>query len=112
MMAAVQPFLSGGHFQDRICQKKQRRREIASVYTEGWRLGLKAIAIYRDGSKRSQAAQLLPMRSPQKEPAASSPKPESSKYAPAGTAPRNSGRGLCGPIAASCLTTKRSGHYA
>jgi ribonucleoside-diphosphate reductase alpha chain len=87
MMAAVQPFLSGAISKTVNMPEEATPEEIASVYTEGWRLGLKAIAIYRDGSKRSQPLNTSDAK-PQKEPAASSPKPESSKYAPAGTAPR------------------------
>jgi ribonucleoside-diphosphate reductase alpha chain len=87
MMAAVQPFLSGAISKTVNMPEEATPEEIASVYTEGWRLGLKAIAIYRDGSKRSQPLNTSDAK-PQKEPATSSPKPESSKYAPAGTAPR------------------------
>ena len=54
MMAAVQPFLSGAISKTVNMPEEATAEEIASVYTEGWRLGLKAIAIYRDGSKRSQ----------------------------------------------------------
>ena len=54
MMAAVQPFLSGAISKTVNMPAEATADEIASVYTEGWRLGLKAIAIYRDNSKRSQ----------------------------------------------------------
>jgi ribonucleoside-diphosphate reductase alpha chain len=54
MMAAVQPFLSGAISKTVNMPEEATAEEIASVYTEGWRLGLKALAIYRDGSKRSQ----------------------------------------------------------
>ena len=36
------------------CPRRPRAEEIEKVYLEGWKLGLKAIAIYRDGSKRTQ----------------------------------------------------------
>jgi ribonucleoside-diphosphate reductase alpha chain len=54
MMAAAQPFLSGAISQTVNMPEAATAAEIESVYLEGWKLGLKAIAIYRDGSKRSQ----------------------------------------------------------
>ncbi len=54
MMSAVQPFLSGAISKTVNMPEEATADEIANVYAEGWRLGLKAIAIYRDGSKRSQ----------------------------------------------------------
>jgi ribonucleoside-diphosphate reductase alpha chain len=54
MMAAVQPFLSGAISKTVNMPEEATFEDIAGVYTEGWRLGLKAIAIYRDNSKRSQ----------------------------------------------------------
>ncbi|MFW6155562.1 MAG: vitamin B12-dependent ribonucleotide reductase [Planctomycetota bacterium] len=54
MMAAVQPFLSGAISKTVNMPKASTQDDIREVYTEGWRLGLKAVAIYRDGSKRSQ----------------------------------------------------------
>ena len=59
MMAAVQPFLSGAISKTVNMPEEATPEEIANVYTEAWRLGLKAIAIYRDGSKRIAAAQHL-----------------------------------------------------
>jgi ribonucleoside-diphosphate reductase alpha chain len=54
MMAAVQPFLSGAISKTVNMPEEATPEDIANVYIEGWRLGLKSIAIYRDGSKRSQ----------------------------------------------------------
>ncbi|MCC6730697.1 MAG: vitamin B12-dependent ribonucleotide reductase [Chthonomonadales bacterium] len=54
MMAAVQPFLSGAISKTVNMPHDATPDEIVSVFVEGWRLGLKAIAIYRDGSKRTQ----------------------------------------------------------
>ena len=54
MMGAVQPFLSGAISKTVNMPEAATPAEIESVYEAGWRLGLKAIAIYRDGSKRSQ----------------------------------------------------------
>jgi len=54
MMAAVQPFLSGGISKTVNMPKTSTPEEIAQAYLESWKLGLKSVAIYRDGSKRSQ----------------------------------------------------------
>ncbi len=53
MMAACQPFLSGAISKTVNMPNGATVDEIVNTYIEGWRLGLKAIAIYRDGSKRS-----------------------------------------------------------
>ncbi len=53
MMAAAQPFLSGAISKTVNMPESATVDEIMDTYIEGWRLGLKAIAIYRDGSKRS-----------------------------------------------------------
>jgi ribonucleoside-diphosphate reductase alpha chain len=53
MMAACQPFLSGAISKTVNLPTDATVEEIMNTYIEGWRLGLKAIAIYRDGSKRS-----------------------------------------------------------
>src|SRR4051812_22098360 len=54
MMAAAQPFLSGAISKTVNMPRETTPDDIANAYTEGWRLGLKALAIYRDGSKESQ----------------------------------------------------------
>jgi ribonucleoside-diphosphate reductase alpha chain len=54
MMAAVQPFISGAISKTINMPKEATTEEIASAYTQGWKLGLKAVAIYRDGSKMLQ----------------------------------------------------------
>ncbi len=54
MMAAVQPFISGAISKTINMPKESTAEEIFSAYMEGWNLGLKAVAIYRDGSKRMQ----------------------------------------------------------
>ena len=53
MMAACQPFLSGAISKTVNLPNHATVEDIINTYIEGWRLGLKAIAIYRDGSKRS-----------------------------------------------------------
>jgi ribonucleoside-diphosphate reductase alpha chain len=54
MMAAAQPFISGAISKTVNMHNEATPDDIMGVYVEGWRLGLKAIAIYRDGSKRTQ----------------------------------------------------------
>ncbi len=53
MMAAAQPFLSGAISKTVNMPEAASVDEIMHTYIEGWKLGLKAIAIYRDNSKRS-----------------------------------------------------------
>ena len=53
MMAAAQPFLSGAISKTVNMPESATIDDIMNTYVEGWRLGLKSIAIYRDGSKRS-----------------------------------------------------------
>ena len=53
MMAAAQPFLSGAISKTVNMPESATVDDIMNTYLEGWRLGLKSIAIYRDGSKRS-----------------------------------------------------------
>ncbi len=54
MMAAVQPFLSGAISKTVNMPHDATPDDISNTYIEAWRLGLKAIAIYRDGCKRTQ----------------------------------------------------------
>jgi len=54
MMAAVQPFLSGAISKTVNVPSETTADEIMQIYIEGWKTGLKAVAIYRDGSKRTQ----------------------------------------------------------
>ncbi len=54
MMAAAQPFLSGAISKTVNMPNDVTPKDIADAYYWGWELGLKAIAIYRDGSKQSQ----------------------------------------------------------
>jgi len=54
MMAAAQPFLSGAISKTVNMPNDSTVEEIEQTYVEAWKLGLKAIAIYRDGCKRSQ----------------------------------------------------------
>ncbi len=54
MMGAVQPFISGAISKTVNLPSAVTVEEIEQAYIEGWRLGLKAVAVYRDGSKRTQ----------------------------------------------------------
>lgn len=54
MMAAVQPFLSGAISKTVNLPEHASVDDVADIFFEAWRRGLKAIAIYRDGCKRSQ----------------------------------------------------------
>ncbi|HKM90527.1 MAG TPA: hypothetical protein VJX29_07930, partial [Candidatus Acidoferrales bacterium] len=54
MMAAAQPFLSGAISKTINMPENSTVEEIMQAYVESWKLGLKAVAVYRDNSKRSQ----------------------------------------------------------
>jgi ribonucleoside-diphosphate reductase alpha chain len=54
MMGAVQPFLSGAISKTVNLPEEASSDDIMHAYVEGWKLGLKALAVYRDGSKRTQ----------------------------------------------------------
>ncbi len=54
MMAACQPFLSGAISKTVNLPTEATVEDIEQAYMEAWKLGLKAIAVYRDGCKRSQ----------------------------------------------------------
>jgi ribonucleoside-diphosphate reductase alpha chain len=54
MMAAAQPFLSGAISKTINMPEESTVEDIMQAYTESWKMGLKAVAIYRDNSKRSQ----------------------------------------------------------
>jgi ribonucleoside-diphosphate reductase alpha chain len=54
MMGAVQPFLSGAISKTVNLPHEASIDDLKAAYIEGWKLGLKALAVYRDGSKRTQ----------------------------------------------------------
>ena len=70
MMAAAQPFISGAISKTVNLPESVTVEDVAEVYLEGWKLGLKALAIYRDGSKTAQA-----LRTDAKKEAAEEPAP-------------------------------------
>src|SRR5919197_959369 len=70
MMGAVQPFLSGAISKTVNMPTDASVEEIEKAYLEAWRQGLKAIAVYRDGCKRSQPLNTSRSSEPVKEPVA------------------------------------------
>ena len=58
MMAAVQPFISGAISKTVNLPSTATEKDISDVYFLAWRLGVKAVAVYRDGSKQSQPLNL------------------------------------------------------
>ncbi len=54
MMAAVQPFISGAISKTVNMPEEATVEDVAEIYTQGWKLGLKALAIYRDNCKVGQ----------------------------------------------------------
>src|SRR6185295_12229087 len=54
MMGAVQPFISGAISKTINMPEQATVEEIEQAYIEAWKLGLKAVAIYRDGCKKTQ----------------------------------------------------------
>ena len=73
MMAAVQPFISGAISKTCNVPAEATVEEVRGAYLEGWRLGLKALAIYRDGSKGSQPVSTKSESSKEAEAAAAVP---------------------------------------
>ena len=64
MMAAVQPFISGAISKTVNMPNEATVEDIERAYIDAWKLGLKAVAIYRDGSKRRQPLQRAWTRPP------------------------------------------------
>ncbi|NQU65903.1 MAG: vitamin B12-dependent ribonucleotide reductase, partial [SAR324 cluster bacterium] len=62
MMAATQPFISGAISKTVNMPHESSVGDISDIYLESWKLGLKAIAIYRDGSKGSQPLSTAPSK--------------------------------------------------
>jgi ribonucleoside-diphosphate reductase alpha chain len=58
MMASVQPFISGAISKTVNLPAGATEKEISDIYFLAWRLGVKAVSIYRDGSKQSQPLNL------------------------------------------------------
>ena len=60
MMASIQPFISGAISKTINVPNKSSVEDIRNIYLDSWKLGVKAIAIYRDGSKGSQPLNTAP----------------------------------------------------
>ncbi len=84
MMAAVQPFISGAISKTVNMPEESTVEDIEKAYIEAWRLGLKSIAIYRDGSKHVQP---LNTAGAKKESAAASQQPEKAETVAPATGP-------------------------
>jgi ribonucleoside-diphosphate reductase alpha chain len=70
MMSAVQPFLSGAISKTVNMPSDVTPEDLADTYVQAWKMGLKAIAIYRDGCKRTQPLNTAASRSDAKNPEA------------------------------------------
>ncbi len=75
MMSATQPFLSGAISKTVNLPETATVGDIAEAYIEGWKGGLKALAIYRDGSKTAQALRTDAQDSKEEESPAADPVP-------------------------------------
>lgn len=67
MMAAVQPFISGAISKTINMPHDATVEDVAEVYIQSWKLGLKAVALYRDGSKLSQPLNIQKKKEEEKE---------------------------------------------
>lgn len=84
MMAAVQPFISGAISKTVNLPEESTVEDIEKAYIEAWRLGLKAIAVYRNGSKRSQPLNTSDAKREKSQPAAGAETEEVQAVAPEG----------------------------
>ena len=75
MMAAVQPALSGAISKTVNLPESATVEDIESIYTEGWKLGLKALAVYRDNCKVGQ-----PLSDARKKPSAAAAEPAATPH--------------------------------
>src|SRR5260370_5194586 len=76
MMAAAQPFLSGAISKTINMPEDSTIEDIMDAYIESWKLGLKAVAIYRDNSKRSQPLNAAGNKKDEKKAEAAAAEPE------------------------------------
>ncbi|HTV02865.1 MAG TPA: vitamin B12-dependent ribonucleotide reductase [Luteitalea sp.] len=76
MMGAVQPFISGAISKTVNVPKEATVEEIQEAYVQSWRLGAKAVSIYRDGSKRTQPLNTSKDKQPATEAAAVNAAPQ------------------------------------
>ena len=64
MLAALQPFVSGGISKTVNLPSSATVEDVASIYTTAWQLGVKAVAVYRDGSKHDQPVNVKAAEAP------------------------------------------------
>jgi len=76
MMAAVQPFLSGAISKTVNMPEAATVEDIEKIYVEGWKLGLKALAIYRDNCKVGQPLSVAKKKTAEAPEPAPAPAPE------------------------------------
>jgi ribonucleoside-diphosphate reductase alpha chain len=88
MMAAAQPFLSGAISKTINMPEESTVEDIMQAYTESWKYGLKAVAIYRDNSKRSQPLSAASKKEDEKPAAAAMPVVAEAAAAPVASAPQ------------------------
>jgi ribonucleoside-diphosphate reductase alpha chain len=106
MMAAIQPFLSGSLSKTVNLPNETTAEEIEKIYVDSWKLGLKAVAVYRDGCKLSQ-----PLTSGGKEKTGAEQQAERPKAADAKTlAQRRSGMTVDSVVAGNRLMI-RTGEF-
>jgi ribonucleoside-diphosphate reductase alpha chain len=82
MMAAVQPFISGAISKTINTPEESTVEDVMDAYIESWRLGLKAVPIYRDGSKRVQPLSSGDGKGERKDAVAGAPPTEKVVYRP------------------------------
>jgi len=82
MMAAAQPFLSGAISKTINMPEESTVEDIMDAYIDSWKLGLKAVAIYRDNSKRSQPLSAAGKKEPAKAAASAASAPVATVAAP------------------------------
>jgi ribonucleoside-diphosphate reductase alpha chain len=99
-MSAVQPFLSGAISKTCNVPNEATVDDIREAYLEGWRLGLKALAIYRDGSKGSQPVSTKSESDTAASKAAKGASPESTPASPPPPLPPSEPAGTLTPILA------------
>src|SRR5205807_1314929 len=82
MMAAAQPFLSGAISKTINMPEESSVEDVSQAYVLSWKMGLKAVAIYRDNSKRSQPLSAAGQKKEEKKQEASSVMPSLQSITP------------------------------
>jgi ribonucleoside-diphosphate reductase alpha chain len=92
MMAAAQPFLSGAISKTVNLPHDATVEDVADIYMQGWKLGLKAVALYRDGCKLSQPLNSGSSNDKKEDKAEAKEAPQPVVEAPAAAAPAPAAR--------------------